>query len=87
MTLFSIVSILLFTIASSNCHYAGLTIPLAGRRTPYAHSDCKRGSVGGSSCRGGNAHTGRDTVLDYVRSEAQAVVDDLNELDNKEYEL
>ena len=27
------------------------------------------------------------TVLDYVRPEAQAVVDDLNELDNEEYEL
>ena len=30
---------------------------------------------------------GRGTVLDYVRPEAQAVVDDLNELDNEEYEL
>ena len=30
---------------------------------------------------------GRGTVLDYVRSEAQAVVDDLNELDSEEYEL
>lgn len=30
---------------------------------------------------------GRGTVLDYVHSEAQAVVDDLNELDNEEYEL
>jgi hypothetical protein len=30
---------------------------------------------------------GRGTVLDYVRPEAQAAVDDLNELDNEEYEL
>ena len=30
---------------------------------------------------------GRGTVLDYVRPEAQAVVDDLNELYNEEYEL
>ena len=30
---------------------------------------------------------GRGTALDYVRPEAQAVVDDLNELDNEEYEL
>ena len=30
---------------------------------------------------------GRGTVLDYVKPEAQAVVDDLNELDNEEYEL
>ena len=30
---------------------------------------------------------GRGTDLDYVRPEAQAVVDDLNELDNEEYEL
>ena len=30
---------------------------------------------------------GRGTVLDYVKAEAQAVVDDLNELDNEEYEL
>ena len=30
---------------------------------------------------------GRGTVLDYVRSEAQAVLNDLNELDNEEYEL
>ena len=30
---------------------------------------------------------GRSTVLDYVPPEAQPVVDDLNELDNEEYEL
>ena len=30
---------------------------------------------------------GRGTVLDYVRTKTQAVVDDLNELDNEEYEL
>ena len=30
---------------------------------------------------------GRGTVLDYVRPEIQAVVVDLNELDNEEYEL
>ena len=30
---------------------------------------------------------GRGTVLDYVRPEAQAVVDDLNESNNEEYEL
>ena len=30
---------------------------------------------------------GRGTVLDYVSPEAQAVADDLNELDNEEYEL
>ena len=30
---------------------------------------------------------GRGTFLDYVKPEAQAVVDDLNELDNEEYEL
>ena len=30
---------------------------------------------------------GRGTVLDYVTPEAQAVLDDLNELDNEEYEL
>ena len=30
---------------------------------------------------------GRGTVLDYVKPETQAVVDDLNELDNEEYEL
>ena len=30
---------------------------------------------------------GRGTVLDYVSSKAEAVVDDLNELDNEEYEL
>ena len=34
-----------------------------------------------------NIAMGRGTVLDYVRPEAQAVVDDLNELDNEEYEL
>jgi len=34
-----------------------------------------------------NIVMGRGTVLDYVRPEAQAVVDDLNELDNEEYEL
>ena len=34
-----------------------------------------------------NIAMGRGTVLDYVMSEAQAVVDDLNELDNEEYEL
>ena len=34
-----------------------------------------------------NIAMGRDTVLDYVRPETQAVVDDLNELDNEEYEL
>ena len=30
---------------------------------------------------------GRGTILDYVTPEAQAVVDDLNEADNEEYEL
>ena len=34
-----------------------------------------------------NIAMGRGTVLDYVKPEAQAVVDDLNELDNEEYEL
>ena len=34
-----------------------------------------------------NIAMGRGTVLDYVRPEAQAVVDDINELDNEEYEL
>ena len=34
-----------------------------------------------------NIAMGRGTVLDYVRPEAQAVIDDLNELDNEEYEL
>jgi hypothetical protein len=29
----------------------------------------------------------RSTVYDYVTPEAQAVADDLNELDNEEYEL
>ncbi len=91
------------------------------RRYSCRKRGCKRGSpqaegrARGSSCRGGNAHTGktrlqrlvsrlseslgrlfgklqniaigRSTVLDYVMPEAQAVVDDLNELDNEEYEL
>ena len=30
---------------------------------------------------------GAGTVLDYVKPEAQAVVDNLNELDTEEYEL
>ena len=34
-----------------------------------------------------NIAMGRGTVLDYVRPEAQAVVDDLNEPGNEEYEL
>ena len=34
-----------------------------------------------------NIAIGRSTVLDYVRPEAQAVVDEINELDNEEYEL
>ena len=34
-----------------------------------------------------NIAMGRGTVLDYVKPEARAVVDDLTELDNEEYEL
>ena len=40
-----------------------------------------------SSCQLQDIAMGRGTVLDYVHSEAQAVVDDLNELENEEYEL